>query len=1366
LIIKLIIKRFWRKKRHLYGGGINLNFCFVRLHLVTHRSSGILIFRLLKAAHAFIKTYIRRRSKNIMSKETNNIQKNNETSLMQVFMSAPALLCIVRGHDHVFELANTLFRQFVGNKAVINKSVREAVPELEGQGFFQLLDNVYATGETRTVNEMPLKLDVGNGTFKEDYFKVVFQPMYDANERVNGIYVHAIAVTEQVLTCKKNEENAHRLTEMVNSSPSLISIFKGENMIVDIANAAILESWGKGNIIGQSLFDAMPETVEQGFDKLLLGVYETGEPVKANEMPITLTRNGIKELIYYDFIYQAQRNKKGDIEGVAVLANEVTQQVRAKNKLLKSEKRFRNLVEQATIPMLILKGDNWIVELVNEPMLKLWNVGKEAIGKPMLETLPELNDQPFIGYLSNVLQNGVTHYGKEEPAYFIRKNGEKETIYFNFVYQPYHEDDGSISGVMVTASDVTEQVVARKKIEASKEQLQSLFMQSPFALAYHEGPDFRLNIINEKSLQTIGKTLKEVIGKTPQEVVPDAKEQGFIALLEQVYHTGIAFEVKEMQMTIVKEGVTHHSWWDFTYTPISDANGHVEGIISVGIEVTDKLLANEKISESEKQFRNLVEQAPVALCFFKGDNFVVEVANEKQLQLTGRTKEQVMNIPAFTSIPETAERYQDIVEGVYKTGIPFIAKESPFTILHDGKAVTTYINFILEPFYNAEHKIEGVFSVTSEVTEQVLARKKIEESENEIRKIKEQLELSLTAGKIGLWHWDVKTDELQWSNEQKEMYGMGQSEELNGLAQIQSFILPEDWERIVKNIQGPNIVLDQEYDFRIKRKNDGEIRWLKSKSKVLLDENGNIESISGVNIDISEQVYAMNEIKESENRFRTMADASPVFIWTIDANGLASYYNKTFLDFIGISAEEDISNWGKIVHPDDVPSILDTMKRSIAEHHFHGLECRLLRADGQWRWALAQGNPRMGANNEFLGFVGSSIDITERKLFENKLIEANELAENVAKSKQQFLSNMSHEIRTPMNAIVGFTNVVLKTTLDEKQKEYINAIKASGESLLVLINDILDLAKVDAGKMVFQHTPFKLSDCMTTILHLFDLKIKEKNIALVKEYDATIPEVLLGDPVRLQQILMNLISNALKFTEHGQIMVRARVLNEDNERATIEFTISDTGIGIAKNKLNDIFGAFEQAHLNSSLSYGGTGLGLAIVKQLVEHQGGSVSVHSKEGEGSAFGFVLSFEKTEGEAVTKSATEETPTLKNLNILVAEDVKLNQLLIRILLEDFGVDVDIVDNGKIAIEKLKTTHYDIILMDLQMPEMNGFEATAYIRNQLKSKIPIIALTADVTTVDVEKCKAVGMNDYISKPIDEKLLYEKIIKYLPKAN
>ena len=423
-----------------------------------------------------------------------------------------------------------------------------------------------------------------------------------------------------------------------------------------------------------------------------------------------------------------------------------------------------------------------------------------------------------------------------------------------------------------------------------------------------------------------------------------------------------------------------------------------------------------------------------------------------------------------------------------------------------------------------------------------------------------------------------------------------------------------------------------------------------------------------------------------------------------------------------------------------------------------------------------------------LGVFAAARDITEQKRIEKELTEAKvfaelasefaeiakinaesatRIAEDAVKAKQQFLSNMSHEIRTPMNAIIGFTKVVLKTELTGKQKEYLTAIKVSGDALIVLINDILDLAKVDAGKMTFEEIPFKLKSSISAMLHLFETKIQEKNLELVREYDNRIPDVMLGDPVRLHQIILNLVSNAVKFTSKGTITVSVNLLSENEEKATIEFAVKDTGIGISESKKEKIFENFQQASSGTSRLYGGTGLGLAIVKQLVESQGGIIHVESIENESSTFSFHLSFKKTDAEAeVAEGMIELDSEIKNIKVLVVEDIALNQLLMKTLLDDFGFDRDIASNGRIAIEKLEKKTYDIILMDLQMPEMNGFEATEYIRKTMNSKIPIIALTADVTTVDLAKCKAVGMNDYIAKPVDERVLYSKIVGLVKKTN
>jgi PAS domain S-box-containing protein len=444
--------------------------------------------------------------------------------------------------------------------------------------------------------------------------------------------------------------------------------------------------------------------------------------------------------------------------------------------------------------------------------------------------------------------------------------------------------------------------------------------------------------------------------------------------------------------------------------------------------------------------------------------------------------------------------------------------------------------------------------------------------------------------------------------------------------------------------------------------------------------------------------------------------------------------------------------------------------------------------DGKLTEVLFNGSVYKDEMGTIAGVVVVARDITDHKRIESELTgaklraelatkiaekaqvkaeKAAQIAEEAVKSKQQFLSNMSHEIRTPLNAIIGFTKVLLNTELNPKQKEYLQAIRTSGKSLNVLINDILDLAKVDAGKMVFEKFPFKLKDSISAMLHLFETKIQEKNLQLIQNYDRNIPSVLVGDAARLHQIILNLVSNAVKFTHKGKITIGVELLSTDKKTATIQFSVTDTGIGIAKDKMEHIFENFQQASGDTSRLFGGTGLGLTIAKQLVQLQGGTISVKSVLGEGSTFSFFLTFEKTDEEAKLETDDREIDVeLKNINVLVAEDIALNQLLMEALMNEFGFNYDVAENGKIALELLNKNTYDIILMDLQMPEMNGFEATTHIRTTLNSKIPIIALTADVTSVDLQKCMDVGMNDYISKPFDDRKLYDKMVKLLIKAD
>ncbi len=539
-----------------------------------------------------------------------------------------------------------------------------------------------------------------------------------------------------------------------------------------------------------------------------------------------------------------------------------------------------------------------------------------------------------------------------------------------------------------------------------------------------------------------------------------------------------------------------------------------------------------------------------------------------------------------------------------------------------------------------------------------------------------------------------------------------------------------------------------------------------------LKENKILEAQLEIEKKAKEVLTASNEY------FRHLVKALPAAVYSCDSNGKITFYNDAAEKIWGRKPNLKKDMWCgsyKLFNPDGTLISADQspMARCIQEGMaILGEEIIIERKNKSRSNVLVYPQPEFDTNGKIIGVIIMGFDVTEQLNAKNELLIAKNiaesktlLAEEAVKSKQQFLSNMSHEIRTPMNAIIGFTKVVLKTDLTEKQKEYITAIKMSGDALIVLINDILDLAKVDSGKMTFEQTSFNLRESLSGMLRLFETKVIENNTVLEGEFDHSIPEILIGDPLRLRQIILNLLSNAVKFTEGGLIKLRVDIQHENATDIDLEFSVSDTGIGIPESQLNSIFQNFQQASTDTTKIYGGTGLGLAIVKQLVELQGGTISVESKLKKGSVFHFTLKFKKTP--VIAKSGQTQKKTSlhqkkRTLKILVAEDVPLNQLLMKTILSDFGFNADIVENGQLAIDQLKSQKYDLVLMDIQMPVMNGFEATNYIRKTLLSNIPIIALTADVTTVDTAKCREAGMNDYVSKPIDEKELYDKIISSL----
>ncbi len=689
------------------------------------------------------------------------------------------------------------------------------------------------------------------------------------------------------------------------------------------------------------------------------------------------------------------------------------------------------------------------------------------------------------------------------------------------------------------------------------------------------------------------------------------------------------------------------------------------------------------------------------------------------------------------------------------------------------------ISLSLIPIKNEKGKIIGISTTDRNITNLIIANKELAFQDKEKGRRADELIIADKQLAFQDKEKGKRADELVIANKELQFQNEEKEKRANELYIANEELLFQNKEKEKRAAE--LIIANKELVFQTGEKEKRAAELVIADIELVF-QNKEKEKRKIVNRELEALNYSLNLASQYA---RSLIEASIDPLVTISAKGKITDVNEASVKVTGVLREKligtDFSDY--FTEPEKARKGYKTVfeKSAVADYPL-----TIRHKNGKLTDVLYNASVYKDDKENVLGVFAAARDVTEQNRISMELNEAKvfselataiseeakikaekatRVAEDAVKAKQQFLSNMSHEIRTPMNAIIGFTKVVLKTDLTTKQKEYLTAIKMSGDALIVLINDILDLAKVDAGKMTFSQTPFKMASSISTMLHLFEIKIQEKNIDLITEYDNTIPEVLVGDPARLHQIILNLVSNAVKFTSKGKITTRIKLLNEDEEKATIEFSVTDTGIGISDHKIEIIFQDFQQAYSGTSRLYGGTGLGLAIVKQLVEAQGGTVSVKSKVGEGSTFSFILSFLKTKtGTPVEAELPAFDTEHKNIRVLVVEDIALNQLLMKTLLDDFGFEHDIADNGKIATEKLKEKSYDIILMDLQMPEMNGFEATDHIRNKMNSLIPIIAVTADVTTVDLAKCKTLGMNDYIPKPVDEKLLYSKIISLVKK--
>ena len=552
-----------------------------------------------------------------------------------------------------------------------------------------------------------------------------------------------------------------------------------------------------------------------------------------------------------------------------------------------------------------------------------------------------------------------------------------------------------------------------------------------------------------------------------------------------------------------------------------------------------------------------------------------------------------------------------------------------------------------------------------------------------------------------------------------------------------------------------------------RRKKSGELVDVEVNAVPLPLEGGE-QKVLALYQDISERVAAEKALRESEELFRTVSETAPIAIFRSDEKGQVLYMNARWSEMSGRKPEEALgSGWEAAIHPEDRAQVANVWREGTALGMELKDECRFLTPEGNVNWVEWQSRAVHSADGALVGFVGVIEDVTARRAAEQRLREAKEVAEAANRSKSEFLANMSHEIRTPMNGILGMTELALDTDLNPNQREYMDMVKSSAESLLGVINDILDFSKIEAGRMELESVSFSLLDCIESALHPLAVRAHQKGLEVTWAVQGEIPEPLMGDPTRLRQILINLAGNAIKFTKEGEVSVRAERLPSEDADIVIRFAVSDTGIGIPKEKHQLIFDAFSQADSSTTRDFGGTGLGLSISARLIRLMNGEIALESSPGKGSTFTFTVRFAMGR---TTESAPPvmPRPALVSKRVLVVDDNEVNRRLLMRLLPEWGFEPVCAEHGFDALEIFEKslnegTPFPLVLLDQNMPRMNGYEVAERIRQIAPGEqVAIVILSSELSSDDQNRDKRLGIERRLTKPLRRAALQETVFQAL----
>ena len=1003
---------------------------------------------------------------------------------------------------------------------------------------------------------------------------------------------------------------------------------------------------------------------------------------------------------------------------------------------LRENKRFlENIFDSIQAGLVVLDTDLKIVR-INQWIKDLYETNDSLIGKKCYDIFHHRDTPCEECPVVNTLETGEVSSGELTI---------QDRIHLELYAYPLINKSGEIEGVIEYTNDITE----RKQTEQELEYVNDIIESSPAILFKWKRKDWEIEFVSE-NIEQFGYEQEEFENKE-------------ILFGDIVYEEDLERVINEVE-TYSKEGKDRFKqhyriitaeeeirWIDDWTIVIRDEAGEITHYHGIIIDVSERVKAEKKIRDNEKRWKFALEGSKYGIWDWnlaQGKVYFSPIWK----RMLGYTPDEITD-----QISEWTDRVHpdDIEETMLKVREHLAGETEYYQDEHRMEHKDGDYIWIQDRGKVVERTTDGKPLRFIGTHEDITAKKEMEEK---LKEREERLNLAMDAAEHGFWDWDLDNDEVYFSPRYFTMLGYKPGELPMSFETWIDLLHPDDEEKILAEVKEKIANgIPFEVEFRLQTKS-GDWKWIMGKGKSYnLDEAGEPHRAVGTHTDITERKEIEKELKESEERYRGLVESQHDLIIRVDADGNLTYVNQAYCDTFGKNKEELIGNsFTPLIHEDDRKETLEAMEELETPPYRIYIEQRAMTVDGL-RWIAWEYYAIRNDDGEIKEIQGVGRDITDLK-------EAQQEAEAANRAKSEFLANMSHEIRTPLSAVIGFSELLEKMTDDDKQLDYLESIKTAGNTLLTLINDILDLSKIEAGQLEINYEKFNLMSLLEEIKHIFKQKTNEKNLDFNLEVKSDKIKVKL-DETRLRQILLNLVGNAVKFTKQGYVDLKVISSYNKRDELDLKIIIADSGIGIAEDEQDNIFNAFQQQDGQSTREYGGTGLGLAITKRLVEIMDGSLTLESEEGEGSTF--TIEFNNLEYEKLETESRDENQ-LRDINfqpakILVVDDIESNRNLLKAIFKDYALELITAENGQEAVELANRVEFDLILMDLKMPKIDGYEAVERIKDNSKNEAtPILALTAAVTEKEKEEVKRNEFAEFMSKPINRENLLNRLSHYL----